>query len=174
MAVEQGAEAAKRCAISLLAQLKKACGGDLSRVQFSRVPWGRTLEGKTLRDWAARQGVPPTPEQGARLVLEAMERGGGNAIYHVLDEGDVRRIMQSPFTMVASDGRLSRPGELHPHPRAYGTFPRVLGEYVRAQQVLALDFRLDLFALGAMAAQWLGTVDWSAEPRAVRDPSGSS
>ena len=32
MAVEQGAEAAKRCAISLLAQLKKACGGDLSRV----------------------------------------------------------------------------------------------------------------------------------------------
>jgi dihydroorotase/N-acyl-D-amino-acid deacylase len=113
-------------------------GGDLSRVQFSRVPWDRTLEGKTLRDWAARRGVPPTPEQGARLVLEAMERGGGNAIYHVLDEGDVRRIMQSPFTMVASDGRLSRPGELHPHPRAYGTFPRVLGEYVRAQGVLAL------------------------------------
>ena len=32
MAVEQGAEDAKRCAISLLAQLKKACGGDLSRV----------------------------------------------------------------------------------------------------------------------------------------------
>lgn len=37
----------------------------------------------------------------------------------------------------------------------------------RAQQVLALDFRLDLFALGAMAGQFLGTVDWTQEPHAV-------
>jgi dihydroorotase/N-acyl-D-amino-acid deacylase len=132
-------------------------GGDLSRVQFSRVPWDRSLEGKTLRDWAERRGVPPTAEQGARLVLEAMERGGGNAIYHVLDEGDVRRIMQSPFTMIASDGRLSRPGELHPHPRAYGTFPRVLGEYVRAQRVLALPTAVH--KMTGMPAARLGLAD---------------
>jgi dihydroorotase/N-acyl-D-amino-acid deacylase len=132
-------------------------GGDLSRVQFSRVPWDRSLEGKTLRDWAERVGVPPTPEQGARLVLEAMERGGGNAIYHVLDEGDVRRIMQAPFTMIASDGRLSRPGELHPHPRAYGTFPRVLGEYVRAQQVL--DLPTAVHKMTGMPAARLGLTD---------------
>ena len=68
-----------------------------------------------------------------------MLKGGANAIYHVLDEGDVRRIMQSPFTMIASDGRLSRPGDGHPHPRAYGTFPRVLGEYVREQKLLPLE-----------------------------------
>jgi dihydroorotase/N-acyl-D-amino-acid deacylase len=132
-------------------------GGDLARVQFSRVPWDRSLEGKTLRDWAERVGVPPTPEQGARLVLEAMERGGGNAIYHVLDEGDVRRIMQAPFTMIASDGRLSRPGELHPHPRAYGTFPRVLGEYVRAQQVL--DLPTAVHKMTGMPAARLGLTD---------------
>jgi N-acyl-D-amino-acid deacylase len=50
----------------------------------------------------------------------------------------VKRIMAHPMTMIASDGRLSTPGEGHPHPRAYGTFPRVLGEYVREQGVLTL------------------------------------
>lgn len=113
-------------------------GGDLARVQFSSVRWDRTLEGKTLKDWAVRRGLEPTPETGAALVIEAMQQGGANAIYHVLDEGDVRRIMTHPQTMIASDGRLSTPGEGHPHPRAYGTFPRVLGEYVRQQRLLPL------------------------------------
>jgi N-acyl-D-amino-acid deacylase len=41
--------------------------------------------------------------------------------------------------MIASDGTLSRPGDGHPHPRAYGTFPRVLGRYVRDERVLTLE-----------------------------------
>ena len=114
-------------------------GGDLRRVQFSRVPWQRDLEGKTLHDWAVMRGLPPTPETGADLVIRAELAGGANAIYHVLDEGDVRRIMGHPQTMIASDGRLSRPGDGHPHPRAYGTFPRVLGRYVRDAKVLTLE-----------------------------------
>jgi N-acyl-D-aspartate/D-glutamate deacylase len=57
----------------------------------------------------------------------------------VLDEGDVERIMKHPQTMIASDGRLSRPGEGHPHPRGYGTFPRVLARYVREKPVLTLE-----------------------------------
>lgn len=132
-------------------------GGDLSRVQFSRVAWDKSLEGKTLRDWAVRRGMAPTPANGALLVLEAMQRGGGNAIYHVLDEQDVRRIMQAPFTMIASDGRLSQPGDGHPHPRAYGTFPRVLGEYVRKQQLLPLATAVH--KMTQMPAQRLGLTD---------------
>lgn len=132
-------------------------GGDLARVQFSRVNWDKTLEGKTLKDWAARRSLAPTPENGAALVLEAMLKGGANAIYHVLDEGDVRRIMASPHTMIASDGRLSRPGDGHPHPRAYGTFPRVLGEYVRAQQVLSLETAIH--KMTQMPAKRLGLTD---------------
>jgi len=114
-------------------------GGDLRRVQFSRVAWMPELEGKTLHDWAATRGLPSTPERGAELVIEAQLRGGANAIYHVLDEGDVERIMRHPQTMIASDGRLSQPGDGHPHPRAYGTFPRVLGRYVRERKVLTLE-----------------------------------
>jgi N-acyl-D-amino-acid deacylase len=57
----------------------------------------------------------------------------------VMDERDVERIMRHPHTMIASDGRLSRPGDGHPHPRAYGTFPRVLGHYVRERRVIPLE-----------------------------------
>ena len=114
-------------------------GGDLRRVQFSRVRWMRELEGKTLHDWATQRGLAPTPENGAELVIEAQLRGGANAIYHVLDEADVERILAHPQAMVASDGRLSHPGDGHPHPRAYGTFPRVLGRYVRDQKLLTLE-----------------------------------
>jgi N-acyl-D-amino-acid deacylase len=106
-------------------------GGDLRRVQFARVSWNPALEGRTLHDWAVEKGREPTFETGAELVIEAIERGGANAIFHVLDEEDLERIMRHPQTMIASDGRLTRPGDGHPHPRAYGTFPRVLGLYTR-------------------------------------------
>jgi len=111
-------------------------GDDLRRVQFSGVSWDPSLEGGTLYDWALREGMEPTPETGAELVIEAMRRGGARAIFHALDEGDVRRIMQHPQTMIASDGRLVRPGDGHPHPRWYGTFPRVLGHYTRDEGAL--------------------------------------
>lgn len=114
-------------------------GNDLSRVQFARVEWDPSLEGLTLRDWAEREGLEPTPAVGARLVVEAMRRGGASAIYHALDEGDVEAIMAHPWTAVASDGRLTQPGEGHPHPRWYGTFPRVLARYVRERGVLTLE-----------------------------------
>jgi dihydroorotase/N-acyl-D-amino-acid deacylase len=113
-------------------------GGDLRRVQFARVDWDRSLEGKTLHDFVLRETLEPTPENGAALVIETLLRGGASGIYHVLDEQDVERIMRHRWTSVASDGRLSRPGEGMPHPRGYGTFPRVLGVYVRERGVLTL------------------------------------
>ncbi|GMV09562.1 MAG: N-acyl-D-amino-acid deacylase [Gemmatimonadota bacterium] len=114
-------------------------GGDIKRVQFGRVSWKHDLEGRTLYDWAVERGVEPTPEAAAPLVVEGELNGGASMIYHVIDEGDVRRIMGHPQTMIASDGRLTRPGEGQPHPRAYGTFPRVLGRYVRELGVLSLE-----------------------------------
>ena len=55
-----------------------------------------------------------------------------------MDEKDVELIMQHPQTMIASDGRLVKPGMGHPHPRWYGTFPRVLGHYVRDKKIISL------------------------------------
>ena len=114
-------------------------GNDLRRVQFSRVSWDRSLEGKTLYDWAVRDGLEPTPAIGAELVIESVRRGGANGIYHAMDEADVEAIMSHPQTMIGSDGRLVALGDGHPHPRWYGTFPRVLGLYARERGILKLE-----------------------------------
>jgi dihydroorotase/N-acyl-D-amino-acid deacylase len=114
-------------------------GNDLRRIQLSRVPWDTSLEGQTLHDWAVRDGLDPTPVTGARLVIEAVRRGGANGIYHAMEEADVEAILAHPQTMIGSDGRLVALGDGHPHPRWYGTFPRVLGVYTRERGVLTLE-----------------------------------
>ena len=113
-------------------------GADLDVVQFAFVNWQPELNGKTLKDWAREKGLEPTFRNGAELVVEAQLNGGATCIFHAIGEEDVKRIMQHPMSMVASDGRLATPGVGHPHPRAYGTFPRVLGHYVREEKVINL------------------------------------
>jgi len=132
-------------------------GNDLRRVQFALVDWMPELEGQTLYDWAVMRGLEPTPQTGADLVIEAQLNGGASAIYHALDEADVARIMQHPQTMIASDGRLTQPGIGHPHPRWYGTFPRVLGHYVRELGVLGLEDAVR--KMTSMPADAIGLVD---------------
>jgi N-acyl-D-amino-acid deacylase len=131
--------------------------GDVRRVQFASVRWDRSLEGKTLADWADRRGLARTSMATAPLVVEAQRRGGAQMVFHAIDEADVRRIMAHPMTMIASDGRLVRPGDGVPHPRAYGTFPRVLGEYVRVQRVLTLETAIQ--KMTGMPARRLGLND---------------
>ena len=114
-------------------------GEDLNRIQFSKVSWRPELEGKTLHDWLVLEGVTPNLENGADFVIKGQINGGAGCIYHAMDEKDVENIMQHPLTMIASDGRLSAPGMGHPHPRSYGTFPRVLGQYVREKKLLSLE-----------------------------------
>jgi N-acyl-D-amino-acid deacylase len=60
-------------------------------------------------------------------------------VYHAIDEGDIERIMRSPYTMIASDGDIPVFGKAAPHPRSYGTFARVLAVYTREKNVLTLQ-----------------------------------
>lgn len=113
-------------------------GNDLARVQFAKVKWQRGLEGKTLKYWSEQKGLEPTIENGADLVIEAQLNGGASCVFHAMNEEDVERIMKHPQTMIGSDGRLTKPGIGHPHPRYYGTYPRVLGHYVREKKTLTL------------------------------------
>jgi len=55
-----------------------------------------------------------------------------------MDEGDVEALMAMPWNMIASDGEVAVPGRGSPHPRYYGTFPRVLAKYVRERHTLSL------------------------------------
>ena len=72
-------------------------------------------------------------------MLEMYEAGGAGMIYHGMDEGDVKRIMQEPFTMIASDSGVRQVDESVPHPRGYGNNARVLGRYVRELKLIALE-----------------------------------
>src|SRR5205085_9027685 len=67
------------------------------------------------------------------------------------------RIMRHPQTMIASDGRLTALGDGHPHPRAYGTFPRVLGVYAREKHLLTLEEAVH--KMTGMPAARLGLAD---------------
>lgn len=132
-------------------------GADLNVVQFAFVNWQPDLNGKTLKDWAIERGLEPTFRNGAELVVEAQLKGGATCIFHAIGEEDVKRIMQHPQVMVASDGRLAEIGVGHPHPRAYGTFPRVLGHYVRDEGIL--DLATALQKMTSMPADRLGLTD---------------
>src|SRR4030095_15584046 len=67
------------------------------------------------------------------------EAGGASMIYHSMGEPDVQRIMQEPFTMIASDSGVRQADETVPHPRGYGNNARVLGRYVRDLKIITLE-----------------------------------
>jgi N-acyl-D-amino-acid deacylase len=113
--------------------------GDPKNVQFARCDHDPALAGRTLADATRARGLEPTIENAAEVAIEIQLKGGCSTIYHAMSEEDVVRILRHPLTMIASDGEAPVFGEASPHPRAYGTFPRVLGRYVREKNVIALE-----------------------------------
>jgi N-acyl-D-amino-acid deacylase len=84
--------------------------------------------GRRLRDIAADWGVDL--KQAAERLLP------GGAIYFAMAAEDVERVLVHPLTMIGSDGL---PHDAHPHPRLWGSFPRVLGHYARDRGLLPLE-----------------------------------
>ena len=114
-------------------------GGDLSRVQFRTLRAFPEYNGRRMSDLAADRGLPNNDATGVQLAIELQLAGGFSAIYHFMDEADVIRIMQHPQAMFETDGDPVGYGLGFPHPRSYGTFPRILGRYVREMGVLTLE-----------------------------------
>jgi dihydroorotase/N-acyl-D-amino-acid deacylase len=112
---------------------------DASKLQLSRCGFDSTLAGRTLADVLAARGSAQTPDAISLLILELVARGGCGAIFHSFDEGDVERLLSSESGMIGSDGSLVRFGNASPHPRAYGTYPRVLARYVRERRVISVE-----------------------------------
>ena len=95
------------------------------------VTWSRPhpeYAGLELHDIAAEMGL------GIDEAADQLQPAG--AIYFMMDEDDVRRILAYPHTMIGSDGL---PHDEHPHPRLWGTFPRVLGHYARDIGLFSLE-----------------------------------
>jgi N-acyl-D-amino-acid deacylase len=104
-----------------------------------RTDANKKYEGKSIAEIAQLSGRKPAD---AVFDLLIDEQGSVPAVYFLMSEEDVRDAMQQPWVSIGSDGAAVRPdgvlGSGKPHPRWYGTFPRVLGKYVREEHVLTL------------------------------------
>ena len=86
------------------------------------------MAGRDLDDIANEWGVDNIS------ALEKLQPGGG--IYHRMDDADLERIMAYPPALIGSDGL---PNDARPHPRLWGSFPRVLGHYARDRNLFLLQ-----------------------------------
>jgi N-acyl-D-amino-acid deacylase len=130
--------------------------GGIARVEPERVliasaPAHPEYEGKTIAELAAAFGL--SAEEAARKV-DSDEGGRTIAILDLMDEDDVRTVMRHPTTMIGSDG-IALGGK--PHPRLYGTFPRVLGHYARELGLLPMEEAVH--RMTGMAAEKFGLRD---------------
>lgn len=90
------------------------------------------LEGQSVAAIAEDRGVHPV-EAVCELLRE--ENLAVSAVYHMMDESDVREILTYERTCIGTDGLFGG----KPHPRVYGTYPRILGTYVREENLLTLS-----------------------------------
>ncbi len=116
------------------------------------------LQGKTLKDVATARGVDPIDALMDILVED--EAFTENAVFG-MSEPDVLLALQQPWTSVDNDSQGTSPdgllGREHPHPRAYGTFPRILRKYVREDKALTLEDAIRKFS--ALPAQKMKFAD---------------
>lgn len=103
-------------------------------------PENKQFEGKNIAEIAVITGQEPVEAVLSLLLAENFNVG---MVRFTMCEEDVEYVMQHPLVMIGSDSSaLSTAGPLSkgkPHPRSYGTFPRVLGYYVRERKILTLE-----------------------------------
>ena len=99
----------------------------------------KPFQGKRMSELIAARGGDP-----ADVLFDVLieEDGSVPTVFFHHSEPDMQLIMKQPWTSIGSDGSAVSPdgptGRTHPHPRYYGTFPRVLGRYVRELKVITL------------------------------------
>jgi N-acyl-D-aspartate/D-glutamate deacylase len=123
-----------------------------------RTQANKPLQGKRLSEIARLRGKDPI-ETMFDLLVE--ENGSVDCVYFAMSEDDVRAAMAAPWVAFNCDNAGVSPegilGASSCHPRAYGTFPRVLGVYVRQEKVLRLEDAVR--KMTSLPAQKLGLRD---------------
>src|SRR5439155_16241360 len=104
-------------------------------IRLASCPAFPDYEGRMLVDIAAEQGTGLGDL--VRQILTAPHGERTICIHFIIDEADIETNLRHPLMMIGSDGIADLRGR--PHPRLFGTFPRVLAEYVRTRGVLALE-----------------------------------
>jgi N-acyl-D-amino-acid deacylase len=149
----------ERARIAAAVEAAEGSGGyGRTRVCGLRRPEHRALEGLTVEAAARHLGLAPVD---ALLELLRSEDLAPGMIRFGMDEADVRRVLAYPATLIGTDAAAVAPdgpeGRQTVHPRAYGTFPRVLAHYVRREGVLSLPEAIA--RMTGQAARRLGLTD---------------
>lgn len=136
-------EMRNRIKSQMAVRMRNTYRGDASRVVVAKCAGDRSIEGIDLAQLTAAAGYrQDDPEGVAETALSLIETHSDSdkfsAIFHTMNDDDLIRIMTDPHTMTGSDGGSAELGVGKPHPRNYGTFPRVLARYVREKGVLKL------------------------------------
>lgn len=103
--------------------------GGAQNVMITSYEKDRTYEFRNLAEIAAARGITPVD-----LFIEIAKNGGASVVAKSMMEDDIRAFYAWPWTMVSSDGGIE-----YRHPRGAGTFPRVLGRFVRERAWLTLE-----------------------------------
>ena len=139
--LERTADAALRAEIERSFAKSLSLRGGGTRMTVSEYGPDPSLEGMTLAQIADEKctGVFDT-------AVGMLERSSGHVsmVFHTLEQADIERIFVNPHVMVASDGSAVAPhgrlaADYYPHPRNYGCFPKVLGDFVRTRNLLPIE-----------------------------------
>ncbi|MEO8383718.1 MAG: amidohydrolase family protein, partial [Betaproteobacteria bacterium] len=147
-AVEGGVEAIKKrlevpsarqkIAAEILTSARNNKRPNFSYAVVSRHAADPSLNGKNLSAINLQKRRPQTMESEIETMLDLLQVGGAQMVFHGMNEDDVRFIMRYPFSMVGADGGVQN-GKGMPHPRSYGTNARILGKYVREEKLIGLE-----------------------------------
>jgi N-acyl-D-amino-acid deacylase len=132
-------------------------GATPASIQLRDVDFDPSLTGRTLEDYLKARGRGTTIADGVEGLIELQMRGGFIGIFHAMDEADVEQVMRHPASMFETDGDQVEFGKGYPHPRSLGSFPRILGRYVRERRVLTLEQAVK--KMTSQAADWWGQAD---------------
>lgn len=123
----------------MLSRLKKRKLKHFSYAVVASYRPDSSYNGKSIEEINLMKSRRHKAKEEAETIIEIMMNGGASAVFHGMGEEDVRRIMQYPFNMFASDASIRVFNQGVPHPRGYGTNARVLGKYVREEKVISLE-----------------------------------
>jgi N-acyl-D-amino-acid deacylase len=116
--------------------------GSWDKILLSSIPSekNRHLQGKTVLEAAGRMGKKPYDFMRDLLIEEKTMVG---MIAFMMDEDNLKKVLAHPLVGVGCDGSAVAPYGIlsrgRPHPRNYGTFPRVLGKYVREEKIVPAE-----------------------------------
>ncbi len=135
----QNPEVRKRAKDYMLRKLKNRRLKHWSYAVVASYRADSTYNGKSIEQINLLMRRKHKAKYEAETVMDMMMRGGAGMVFHGMGDEDVKRIMQYPFNMFASDASIRIFNQGVPHPRGYGTNARVLSKYVRDEKVLSLE-----------------------------------